>query len=145
VRVPNYAQRTGKRLFFQPAFFHKGIGAMFSAGERKYPIYFHFPWSEEDVITLTLPKGYVLDNADRPSPIAAGTVSKYEVKMGITKDQTTLAYNRTFFFGGEDSILFDVEHYPTIKRLFDEVNRGDNHMITLKQITEIDATKTTKP
>ena len=91
---------------FQPGFFHKGIGAMFSAGERKCPIYFRFPWSEEDVITLTLPKGYVLDNADRLLPIAAGTVSKYEVKMGITRDQTMLTYNRTFFFGGEGAILF---------------------------------------
>ena len=133
VRVPGYAQRTGKRMFVQPGFFHKGIDAMFSAGTRKYPIYFHFPWSEEDQITLTLPNGYTLDNADRPAPISAGPVSKYDVKMGVTKDGKTLTYNRSFFFGGGDSILFPVETYETIKRLFDEINRADNHMITLKQ------------
>ena len=55
VRVPEYAQRTGKRLFLQPGFFLKGIDPMFSAGTRRYPIYFHYPWSEEDKITIDLP------------------------------------------------------------------------------------------
>lgn len=133
VKVPEYAQRTGKRLFVQPAFFHKGVEPLFSAGDRRYPIYFRFPWSEEDNVELTLPKGYVLDNADRPAPISAGPVSKYEVKMGVTKDSKTLIYARTFYFGGQDSILFPVENYSVLKQLFDEMHKADNHMITLRQ------------
>ena len=65
--------------------------------------------------------------------LSAGDVSKFEIKMGVTQDQKTLKYNRTFFFGGDDAILFPVETYETIKRLFDEINKADNHMITLKQ------------
>lgn len=133
VRVPDYAQKTGKRLFFQPGFFSKGISALFSAGTRRYPIYFHFPWSEEDKITIALPKGFALDNADRPAPINAGDVSQYDIKMGITNDQTTLVYNRSFFFGNPKLLLFPVEKYDLIKQLFDEVSKADNHMITLKQ------------
>jgi len=133
VRVPEYAQKTGKRLFFQPGFFTKGISALFSAGKRQYPIYFHYPWSEQDKVTIELPKGYALDNADRPAPINAGAISQYDVQMGITNDQSTLVYNRTFFFGNRDLLLFSVEKYDVIKQLFDEVNRADNHMITLKQ------------
>jgi hypothetical protein len=53
--------------------------------------------------------------------------------MGITTDQTTLIYKRNFFFGGQDAILFPVENYEQIKRLFDEISKADNHMITLKQ------------
>ena len=134
VRVPEYAQRTGKRLFFQPGFFLKGIDAMFSASERRFPIYFHYPWSEEDDISFTLPKGYVLDNADRPAPIIVGQVCKYEIKMGITTDKTTLVYGRNFFFGGNDSVLFPVETYKQVKTLFDEIHKSDNHMITLKSV-----------
>lgn len=132
VRIPAYAQRTGKRLFFQPGYFHKGVEPMFSAGTRRYPIYFHYPWSEEDEITIELPKGYALDNADRPAPINAG-ISKHEVRMGVSNDQTTLHYSRTFFFGQRDVLLFAVDKYELIKRLFDEVSKADNHMITLKQ------------
>ncbi|HEV2835118.1 MAG TPA: DUF3857 and transglutaminase domain-containing protein [Pyrinomonadaceae bacterium] len=134
VRVPEYAQKTGKRLFFQPGYFNKGIDALFSAGTRKYPIYFHFPWSEEDTITIDLPKGYALDNADRPAPINAGEISQHEIKLGITTDQQTLHYGRKFFFGHRDLLLFPVEKYDIIKQLFDEVNKADNHIITLKQV-----------
>jgi hypothetical protein len=133
VRVPEYAQRTGKRLFLQPGYFEKGVGALFTASTRKYPIYFHYPWSEEDKVTVSLPKGYVLDNADRPPPINAGEICRHEVNMGVTSDQQTLIYNRKFFFGGQDAILFPVKHYEQLKRLFEEINKADNHLITLKQ------------
>jgi Domain of Unknown Function with PDB structure (DUF3857)/Transglutaminase-like superfamily len=134
VRVPDYAQKTGKRLFFQPGFFTKGVSALFSAGTRRYPIYFHYPWSEEDNVTIELPKGYALDNADRPAPINAGSTSQHEIKMGITNDHSTLVYNRSFFFGNPDLLLFSVEKYDALKQLFDEVNKADNHIIPLKQV-----------
>jgi hypothetical protein len=105
---------------------------MFSASERRFPIYFHYPWSEEDNITVNLPTGYVLDNADRPSPITAGAVCKYEIKMGITSDQKTLVYGRQFFFGGDGAVLFPVETYKQLKQLFDEIHKADNHLITLR-------------
>jgi len=133
VRVPEYAQRTGKRLFLQPAFFEKGIGPLFTSSTRKYQIYFHFPWSEEDKIEISLPKGYALDNADAPAPIGASDICRYTVKMGVTKDQSTLVYNRSFFFGRQNILLFPAETYEPLKRLFDEINKADNHTITLKQ------------
>ena len=133
VRVPDYGQRTGKRIFFQPAFFQKGISALFSAGTRTYPVYFHFPWSEEDRVTIILPKGYALDNADRPAPVVAGGVCKHEIGMGVTKDESTFVLTRTFFFGGNNSLLFGVNTYEPLKQLFDAIHKADNHMITLKQ------------
>ncbi len=58
VRVPNYAQKTGKRLFLQPGFFEYGTNPMFATATRKYDIYFHYPWSEVDKIEIELPKGF---------------------------------------------------------------------------------------
>ena len=133
VKVPGYAQRTGKRLFLQPAFFHKGVGPMFPTSERKHPIYFHFPWMEEDRVSIELPQGYALDNADAPGQFAAQTVSKYDVRIGITKDGRVLEYRRSFLFGGANSVLFPTTAYSALKSLFDEVHHRDNHTITLKQ------------
>jgi hypothetical protein len=53
--------------------------------------------------------------------------------MGITKDEATLVYNRSFFFGNPDLLLFPVDRYDVIKQLFDEVNKADNHILALKQ------------
>jgi hypothetical protein len=134
VRVPGYAQQTGKRLFFQPGYFEKGVNAMFSSGTRQYPIYFRYPWSEEDKITIALPKGFALDNADRPAPLNVG-IAKLEINMGVTQDQATLHYNRSFFFGQRDLLLFSVDKYEPLKRLFDGINQADNHIVPLKQIS----------
>ena len=46
IRVPGYAQRTGKRLFLQPAFFQRGVGPLFATSSRHHAIYFNYPWSE---------------------------------------------------------------------------------------------------
>ena len=133
IRVPGYAQRTGKRLFVQPAFFQHGIAPLFSASTRKYDIYFSHPWSEEDDVTIEMPAGYALDNADAPAPITVGQVTAYKPTIGVTKDGKSLIYKRIFFFGGGGTILFPVKTYTDLKGLFDAINKEDNHTITLKQ------------
>ncbi|HKP82930.1 MAG TPA: DUF3857 domain-containing protein [Pyrinomonadaceae bacterium] len=133
VRIPNYAQRTGKRLFIQPAFFQHGRGPLFATTGRKYPIYFHYPWSEQDQVDIELPKGYAFDNADAPAPFGSGDISKYEVSIMASNDGSLLVYKRKFFFGGDGSIMFPVESYGPLKNYFDVMHKQDNHSIALKQ------------
>ena len=133
VRVPGYAQRTGKRLFIQPAFFQHGGGPLFATAGRKHPIYFHYPWAEQDQVEINLPKGYALDNADAPAPFGSGDISKYEVSIAASTDGTLLIYKRKFFFGGGDSIVFPVESYTPLKNYCDVLHKQDSHSIALKQ------------
>lgn len=133
IRVPGYAQRTGKRLFLQPAFFQRGLKPLFSDSARQYPVYFHYPWFEEDEVIIELPAGFSLDNADAPAPFSGGPVGEYKATIGITKDGRTLHFTRSFFFGGGGNILFPVGAYPQLKNFFDVLNTQDSHTITLKQ------------
>jgi hypothetical protein len=135
IRVPGYAQRTGKRLFLQPAFFQHGLSPMFSTSQRQYPIYFHYPWSEKDELAIELPAGYALDNADSPQPFAAANISKYDVHIGVSSDGHTIVFRREFFFGGGGNILFPANGYAPLKTLFDLLHQNDEHTITLKQTT----------
>lgn len=133
VRIPDYAQRTGKRLFLQPAFFQHGKAPMFATTDRKYPVYFHYPWSEDDRVEIEMPKGYAFDNADAPAPFRSGDISEYKVNLAVGKDGSFLIYKRNFFFGGAASILFPVESYGSLKNYFDVMHKQDNHSIALKQ------------
>jgi hypothetical protein len=133
IRVPGYAERTGKRLFLRPAFFQYGVGPMFPTSERENLVYFHYPWSEQDSVEIKLPEGYALDNPDAPAPLGAGKVSQYTARVAVTKDQRTLIYNRTFTFGTPEIILFPKTTYPALKDYFDQLNKADSHTITLKQ------------
>jgi hypothetical protein len=136
VRVPGYAQKTGKRLFLQPGFFTRGIGPLFSASGRKNDVCFRYPWSEVDHVTFELPPGFGLDSPDVPAAITPQMtqgISEQTIKMAVTKDGHTLIYDRKLFFGGHDSILFPLGSYGALKQLFDMINKADDHTITLKQ------------
>ncbi|MGH9853647.1 MAG: DUF3857 domain-containing transglutaminase family protein [Blastocatellia bacterium] len=141
VRVASYAQRTGKRLFLQPAFFQHNAKPMFPNQERKYSVYFRYPWAEEDTVTIQLPAGFELDNAEMPSSIRAEGVSLYDVNIQYDAQSRTLIYKRNFFFGGGGALIFPgigqenqlAEIYPRLKKLFDMIHERDVHTISLKQ------------
>ncbi|MEO7507665.1 MAG: hypothetical protein ABIZ95_10545, partial [Pyrinomonadaceae bacterium] len=136
VRVPGYAQKTGKRLFVQPGFFKHGKGPLFTATERKYDLYFHHSWSEEDNILIDLPAGYSLENAEQPAPITpemTGGIALHNVRMGLSKDGKTLMYRRSFFFGGKGTIFFPKTAYRSVKEMFDRIRTADDHSLALRQ------------
>jgi hypothetical protein len=134
VRVPNYAQKTGKRIFLQPGFFEYGANSAFSGANRKYDIHFQYPWSEQDDIQITLPKGFTLDNADAPGEIAdPQKIGLVDVRIALDNASNTLIYKRKFHFGGNGITLLPATAYQPLKNLFDLFNKADTHTITLKQ------------
>ncbi len=130
VRIPGYAERTGKRIFLQPAFFQKGLAQMFPSSSRQHDVYFHYPWMEQDQVEIELPEGYALDNAEAPTPLGFGEAGSYDVKLAITTDQKTLVYNRTLRFM---MLIAPKASYAALKGAFDAIHKSDNHAITLKQ------------
>lgn len=133
VRIPGYAERTGKRLFLRPAFFQYGASPLFSTTSRKHPIYFHYPWSEEDSVEIELPAGFALDNADAPAPFNSGEISAYKPSLGVTPDGRFLVFKRNFFFGRGGFIVFPATTYVQLKGMFDALHQQDQHSIALKQ------------
>ncbi|HQU82581.1 MAG TPA: DUF3857 domain-containing protein [Pyrinomonadaceae bacterium] len=134
VRVPNYASRTGKRLFFQPNVFERNSKPRFTATTRKYDVYFNYPWSEEDDISIELPEGFELESADAPNPLKDSQgISSHETTMQVTKDGKTLFYKRKFSFGNGGLIRFPAGSYQALKGLFEAFNQADMHQLTLRQ------------
>ncbi len=131
LRVPNYAEVTGKRVLFAPGVFQQGLAAKFSANERTQEIYFAYPWSESDVVTIEVPEGYALDNADMPGSFTIEKLGRYEVHAEL-RGGRQLMYTRNFSFGEGGTIKFPVASYPSIKRVFESVHTADNHTLALK-------------
>ena len=134
VRVPNYAQKTGKRLFLQPNFFEYNSKPIFTASSRKHDVYFRFPWAEQDEIEIELPAGFELENGDAPGYVAdPQKIGSDSVEIKLAKDTKKLIYTRKFHFGDGGNILFPVDLYPAVKTLFDAFNKADTHGLILKQ------------
>jgi hypothetical protein len=130
--VRNYAQRTGKRLFIDPDFFASPYGSRFPETSRHNNIYFEYPWGEVDSVDLTVPAGYGLDHADAPNGINIPSTCDYAVQIGFDKGHNQIQYRRHFFFGDKNILLYEAKVYPTLKKVFDGVHDGDNHMLTFK-------------
>lgn len=134
VRVPAYAQKTGKRLFLQPGFFEYGSTPAFSASERVHPIYFSYGWSEQDEVEIELPKGYRLDSADAPRGVAdPSKIGSLQISIDHDPAAGVLRYKRNFYFGANGKILFPIDTYQAMKGLFNEFHRADTHAVILKQ------------
>jgi hypothetical protein len=134
IRVPNYAQKTGKRMFFQPGFFEYGTNPVFSTATRKYSIYFHYPWSEQDNIQIEYPKTFNLDSADSPGELGdPQKIGLLNIDIKADVNNAMLFYDRKFHFGGNGKILFQPATYEPLKGLFDAFHKADTHTITLRQ------------
>jgi transglutaminase-like putative cysteine protease len=132
IRVPGYAQRSGSRLFLQPAVFQRGVDALLPTASRVTDVYFPFPWIEEDDVTIALPPGFELEQPERPTAIDAGP-GRYELRVARHDRSAHLRLLRTLTFGLNEAILFPVTSYPSLKMFFDRVHTSDGHTLVLRR------------
>jgi len=132
VSVPGYATRTGKRLLVQPAFFERNLSSRFTDSKRKWSIYFEYPWSEDDEVSIELPEGWELDQPVAPGGSTTQNIGEYAVTVARTKDGRKIIYQRKFDWGRNMNILTPATTYDTIKKIFDYVQQQDNFTLTLK-------------
>jgi transglutaminase-like putative cysteine protease len=132
-RIPGYAQRTGSRIFFQPAVFQKGVPARFSSPQRRYPLWFDHAWRDVDRIRIALPPGYELEAADAPRDVSFGRVGGCTTDLKRTPDGRAIEMTRTFFFGGDERLAYPATSYVALKMFFDEVYTSDARTLTLRK------------
>jgi len=136
VKVPGYAMRTGKRIFIQPNFFERSAKPVFETNERRYDVEFHFPYSEQDEITIELPTGYELESPDAPAPLSdPQKIGMNDIKMLISNDKRVLTYKRQFYWGNGGGLRFPQQSYPVLKQYFEAFHKANTHALTLKQGT----------
>ena len=134
VSLPGYAQRAGSRLLVPAGFFQRGAKPRFTGSERKNPVYFHFPWAEEDYVQLQIPDGFQVESLDQPDGINITDVGAYDstVTQSVVGGQKYLIYTRKFDFGRNGIIIYPAQTYPTIKTIFDRIQRLDEYVVSLR-------------
>ena len=133
LKVPGYAQKTGSRIFLQPSVLQRGVEAEFTGQQRTQPVFFDYAWRELDQFVIHLPPGYELESPDSPADIQFGKIGGCTVSLRHAVDSSRIEFVRDFFFGGEEKLWFPPDLYPQLKRFFDEVNKADGHMLTLRK------------
>jgi hypothetical protein len=133
MEAPYFAQVTGKRMLFEPNAFRRSQAAPFSASERRYPVQFPFSWKEIDQIHIELPEGFELESPDSPGGLNFGDAGSYNLTMTVQKGRTQeVLTSREFVFGAKGLLQFGVPAYPTLKKVFDEIQLRDTHALSVK-------------
>ena len=97
----------------------------FTHGQRKYPVYFPYPFTDSDVITIKVPAGYTLESTPPPQD-AKLPYARYQ---NLTQfDGAVLNTQRQLAFNG---IYFDVDKYTELKSFFGKVQAGDEQQAVL--------------
>ncbi len=133
LRLPEFAERTGSRLFLQPAVFHKGVPPMFDAPERRSPVLFHHLYRETDEIEIVVPAGYTLEAGNAPADLDLGKFARYVVKVGYAPGRRQINYSREFELLATGMPL---KFYPAVKVLLEEVTARDSHTLTFHAAAE---------
>ncbi|MBZ2186120.1 MAG: hypothetical protein K7J46_15525 [Bryobacter sp.] len=132
IHMDNFGQRTGKRLFFQPAFFNFGDSSLFSASGRKNPIAFPHAYSESDNITIEYPENLKLEQAEIPGTLKLGELGAASLSASVDNKKPFLYVTRRLNWGNKGGIFFGPETYGALKQAWDGVHQINSHQLTLR-------------
>jgi hypothetical protein len=130
LRIPNYAEKTGSRLFFQPAVFQKGMSPLFANATRQTDLLFNYRFVEKDEVRIEFPNGFRLEQASAPGPLDLGELGSYENQISILSKGSALSSVRTY---RQTSVAIAKSFYPALIAAFQGINKRDNHTLTLKR------------
>jgi hypothetical protein len=130
LKVPLFAQVTGRRILFDPIAFRRADAARFTANERRYPIEFRYGWMETDTLRIALPDGFSLENGENPGSLEFGEPGYY--KLSLATSGSELVVGRELVFGRKALLRFDAKQYPTLKQIFETVHVRDSMSLSLK-------------
>ncbi len=133
LKVPEYADRTGSRLFVQPSVFEKNTKPLFRNAERRTEMLFHHQYLDEDDIQITHPEGYQLEAGSAPGLVDMLGAGEYHNAIRYSRTKRQISYERRQRL---DAIIIAKAHYARVKQVFEQINAADQHALTLRRVEE---------
>ncbi len=131
VRVPGYATRAGRRLIVDPYYFGHGDTPAFTSSRRTHPVYFSYPWAEDDSIAFHLPEGFGAESLPTTDPYEVQGIARHTTLIAASMDGKMIIHRRQLEFGREGTIYFPLEEYPKLKQVFDTFDERDHRTVVL--------------
>ncbi len=127
LRIPGFASAAGHRALVRLTVFESDYAASFQPQKRSNPIYFHYPATEKDTLTLHLPNTFKVETLPAPENAKPGAGFEYSVASNQNGD--VVSVERSLVIGG---MLFPVGNYMAIRTFFNTVKTDDDGQIVLQ-------------
>ena len=135
VEVPEFASAAGKRLLVPTALFVPKVKRVLKSGPRKYPIYYHYAFTEIDALSLEVPEGYSAETLAAPQT-TTNKIGSYSSTASTTGKRVIL--ERSLKLKG---IFFQPDQYDELRDFFAKVQAGDELQTVLRQGPTAEAQK----
>ena len=126
ISVPGLATAAGQRTLLPVSPLLGSRQHPFRHAQRKYPVYFPYPYREFDDIVVALPAEMKVETTPAPRK-NQGELFDYSL-VCVVENGTKIHVQRDLVI---KKSYFPVEQYPAIKFFFDQVRAGDEEQIVL--------------
>lgn len=126
VKIPNWSSSAGKRVVMPAALFGAADRHLFEHAERVHPIYFAFPYENDDDVSIELPEGWKVYSVPLPQKQTAQDLT---YSLTAENGHTRLHLTRKLTV---DIYLLDRGHYPAVRGFFQAVRSGDEQQIMIE-------------
>jgi hypothetical protein len=126
VKIPNWASNTGRRVLIPVGIFSGYEKGVFEAADRVHPIYFAYPYSKRDDVTIELPPEWQIIALPQ-ARTQRGNKIVYD--MNVEKNQGRLHITRRL---DNDIFMMEPSNYSALRRFFELVRSGDEQQILLQ-------------
>lgn len=127
VRIPDFASVTGRRLLLPATLFRGGYRDLFSSSSRVHPIYFPYPYREQDRIQVRLPEGYRIENVPLPHQ-SQSVFGKYELTVRA-ESAGVLTLERRFVL---DGYYIRRDSYAALREFYAEMRKSDEQQLVFQ-------------
>ncbi len=125
VRVPAFAMAAGSRRLLPLAAFGAASHQAFTHGSRVHPMYFAYPYRQDDDLTIKLPATLHADTLVEPKTIDLGALT---YRLAIERADADLHVTRSLAVKGT---LIPLKFYDSVHAFFQNVRSADEQQIVL--------------
>jgi hypothetical protein len=125
LKVPGWASVAGRRTLLSVGLFSGSEKHVFEGASRVHPIYFSFPYSDDDDVTITLPPRTQISNLPQPQHVDQKVCS-----FGLTAEskEGSLHITRNLVV---DVHMMGPKYYDSLRTFFQAVRSGDEQQVVL--------------
>jgi hypothetical protein len=124
--LPDRVLTAGNRRLLPAGWFVANKNGFFRRAERIAPIYFRYPWDNEEDVQIELPPGWTLDGAPEARRVDQ-KVMFYSMEVGA--DRNIVRTKRRF---RHDLTLVTASSYDAIRKFYEDMRAGDGLQVVLK-------------
>ncbi|MFP5228484.1 MAG: DUF3857 domain-containing transglutaminase family protein [Acidobacteriota bacterium] len=124
----NMGTVAGKRVVLPSSFFEARVKPIFAETRRENPIDLHYPYVNQDLITLKLAPGLSLEGVPANTSVPMEKLAVYNVKY--KSDSNTYTEDRLVALG---VAIFKKEEYPELRDFFQKAGAQDQQQLVLKR------------